>query len=192
MKLDTSASIWQGQRVRLRALEPLDWETYWAWNEEDTEQARNLYFIPFPGSQERQKRWAEREALREQEGHNWRFVIENKAGEAVGDISTHNCDPRVGHLHYGVNVAKKHRRQGYASEAILLVLRYYFEELRYQKATITLYSFNEATIALHDRLDFQHEGRIRRAVFTRGQYFDELLVGITAEEFAEKHARTLS
>lgn len=192
MKLDTSASIWQGKRVHLRAIEPSDWETYWAWNEEDTEQSRNLYFIPFPGSQERQKRWAEREAVRDQQDQNWRFVMENNEGEVVGDISTKNCDPRIGHLHYGLNVAREHRRKGYASEAILLVLRYYFQELRYQKATISLYSFNEATIALHESLGYQLEGRIRRAVFTKGQYFDELLVGITAEEFAEKHAHKFS
>ena len=118
--------------------------------------------------------------------------MENNAGEAVGDISTNDCDPRVGHLHYGLSVARAYRRKGYASEAILLVLRCYFQELRYQKATITFYSFNEATIALHNGPGFQLEGRIRRAVFTRGQYFDELLVGMTAEEFAEKHALTFS
>src|SRR5947207_3004394 len=102
MKPDTSSSIWQGKLVRLRALEPSDWETYWLWAEEDTEQSRNTHFIPFPGSQESQKRWAERESVREQKDDNWRFVIENNEGEAVGDITVNNCDPRVGHLHYGI------------------------------------------------------------------------------------------
>src|SRR6266571_9477995 len=96
MKPDTSASIWQGKLIRLRAIEPSDWETYWLWNEEDTEQSRNLYFIPFPGSRERQKRWAERESVHEQLDDNWRFVMENNEGEAVGDITTHHCDQRVG------------------------------------------------------------------------------------------------
>ena len=107
----------------------------------------------------------------------------------VGDISTNHCDPRVGHLHYGVNIGRGHRRKGYASEAILLVLRYYFEELRYQKVTTTLYSFNDATIALHERLGFQQEGRIRRSIFTRGAYYDELLVGMTVEEFSAQHGK---
>ena len=192
MKPDTSSSIWQGKLIRLRAIEPSDWETFWLWDEEDTDQSRNLYFIPPPGSQERQKRWAERESVQEKDGDNFRFIMENNEGQLVGCIDVNNCDPRVGHLHYGLNVAKEHRRKGYASEAILLVLRYYFQELRYQKATITLYSFNEATIRLHESLGYQLEGRIRRAVYTRSQYFDELLVGLTAEEFAEKHAHKFS
>ena len=45
--MDTSTSIWQGERVRLRAIEPSDWEAYFAWNQDD-EQARGVSSIPFP------------------------------------------------------------------------------------------------------------------------------------------------
>jgi RimJ/RimL family protein N-acetyltransferase len=34
---------------------------------------------------------------------------------------------------------------------------------------------------------FQLEGRIRRMVYMRGQYFDELYFGMTREEFAERY-----
>ena len=66
------------------------------------------------------------------------------------------------------------------------MLRYYFEELRYQKVNVATQSDNEATIALHQRLGFQHEGTQRRIVFQRGRYFDLVLFGLTAEEFALK------
>ncbi len=66
-------------------------------------------------------------------------------------------------------------------------LRYFFDELRYQKATVTVYSFNVASIRLHEKLGFQREGQIRRTVYTRGQYFDELFYGMTCEEFAERY-----
>lgn len=36
---------------------------------------------------------------------------------------------------------------------------------------------------MHEKLGFQVEGRVRRAVFTGGALHDEILVGITAEEF---------
>ena len=111
-------------------------------------------------------------------------MIENETGEVVGDLTTHNCDARVGSFSYGITIRRERRRCGYASEAIALVLRYYFRELRYQKATVTVYSFNEASARLHESLGFQLEGRIRRTVFTDGQRCDELIYGITAEEFA--------
>lgn len=185
-RIDTSAGIWQGERVRLRAIEPGDWPTYSAWDQ-DQEQSRSLYFVPFPQSEEAKRRWAEAESTRKPEGDNFRFVIENKEGEVVGNLTTHDCDPRVGTLSYGINVQKEYRGKGYAVEAIRLVLRYYFEERRYQKVTVGVYSFNEASIRLHKKLGFQREGCLRRTVYTRGQYFDEIKFGLTAEEFAAAH-----
>jgi RimJ/RimL family protein N-acetyltransferase len=185
--MDTSGSIWQGERVRLRAIEPSDWEVFFAWNQDD-EQARGVSKIPFPQSAEAVRQWAQQEATRKPEGDAFRFVIENEAGEVVGDLTTHNCDARVGSFSYGITIRREHRRCGYAFEAISLVLRYYFQELRYQKATVTVYSFNEASAHLHESLGFQLEGRIRRTVFTDGEHFDELVYGLTAEEFTPRSA----
>jgi RimJ/RimL family protein N-acetyltransferase len=181
--MDTNASIWQGKRVRLRAIEPSDWEVYFAWNQDD-DQARAVSSIPFPQSMEAVRQWAQQEATRKPEGDAFRFVIENETGEVVGDLTTHHSEPRAGAFSYGITIRRDHRRNGYAAEAIALVLRYYFRELRYQKATVSVYSFNEASARLHESLGFQLEGRIRHTVFTDGELFDELIYGITAEEFA--------
>jgi RimJ/RimL family protein N-acetyltransferase len=181
-----STSIWQGEKVRLRAIEPSDWETYFSWNQDD-EMTRALYFIPFPQSQESVRRFAEHAALQRPEGDNFRFVVENSEQEVVGDITTHDCDQRSGNFSWGLNIIQEHRCKGYASEALLLVMRYYFQELRYQKVTVHIACFNEASIKLHERLGFQQEGRIRRTVYTDGQYFDDLVYGLTKEEFAAKH-----
>lgn len=178
-------SVWRGPRVRLRAFEAEDWETYHAWNADD-EQTRNLDQIHVPQSAAAVRQWAEREATREPEGDNVRFVIESERGEVVGDITTHDCDPRVGMFAYGVSIKRDQRGQGYAREAIPLVLRYYFTEKRYQKVTVTIFSFNDASVRLHERLGFQLEGRIRRAAYTAGAHHDALVYGLTDEEFAER------
>ena len=68
-------------------------------------------------------------------------------------------------------------------EAIRLVLTYFFQELRYQKCNATVYAFNTSSIKLHESLGFQLEGRIRRNIYTSGQFYDELIYGITREEF---------
>jgi len=182
MSIDHGASIWSGTLVRLRAIEPSDWGTYFAWNHDD-DQARAVSTVPFPQSREAVQRWAEHEATRQPEDDNVRFVIENTAGEVVGDLGTHHCDARTGTLAYGITISAGHRRKGYAAEAIALVLRYYFDELRYQKVTVGVYSFNGPSIRLHEKLGFQQEGRLRRVVYTEGQFFDQLFFGLTAEEF---------
>lgn len=177
------ANIWEGPRVRLRAVELTDWDPLAAWNQ-DSEASRASYFIPFPQSRERTRRWVEKEATTGPEGDAFRFQIETLAGELVGTLNTHTCDPRAGTFSYGLAILPQHQRQGYASEAIRLVLRYYFEELRYQKVTVTVYSFNDPSVRLHERLGFQLEGRLRRMGYTRGEFFDHLMYGLTAEEFA--------
>jgi len=38
---------------------------------------------------------------------------------------------------------------------------------------------------LHEALGFKKEGVIRRMVYTNGSYYDEIIYGITREEFDE-------
>jgi len=175
-------SVWQGERVRLRAVEPSDWEVFFAWNQDD-DQARRLYFIPFPLSAEATRRQAEETATKRPESDSYKFVIENSDSTIVGGIGTHDCDRRTGTFSYGLNILPDHQRKGYASEAVRLLARYFFRELRYQKLTVGVYDFNEPSIRLHERLGFQREGCLRRMGFTDGHHFDVLMYGITAEEF---------
>jgi RimJ/RimL family protein N-acetyltransferase len=178
-----------GARNRLRAVEPADWETHFLWDQ-DSETARSLDRVHFPHSREAVKRWAERASL--QEGKTTDDLeIETHAGEQVGAIGTHHCERRAGTCSYGVAIGAEHLSKGYASEAILLVLRHFFHELGDQKATAQVYSFNASSIALHERLGFQLEGRLRRMIVTHRRHFDELLFGMTCEEFEAQHLQVM-
>jgi len=177
---------WQGELVRLRAVEPDDWEAFHAWNQ-DAESARRSWFIPFPRSAEGTRRWTDQEAMQGAIGDRFRWVIETLDGEMAGTINSHSTEPREGTFGYGLAVRSDYQRRGLASEAVTLVLRYFFRELRYQKCTVHVFSFNEPSIRLHERLGFQLEGRIRRMIYTDGRFFDDLVFGLTAEEFDAKH-----
>ncbi len=176
-------SIFEGSKVRLRAVEESDWELHYNWNL-DSDNWRMTDEVWFPTSRTSVKEWAEREAKRGSEADAFRFQIETLASVLVGTINTHSCNLRCGTFNYGLAIHPDHRRKGYASEAIGLVLRYYFNERRYQKVNATVYSFNAASIALHERLGFVLEGRIRRLIYSGGMFHDELIYGMTQEEFA--------
>ena len=187
------SNFWQGQRIRLRAVEPDDWAFFHAWDA-DTEVARAGYCIPFPPSAERAKKWAAEVAIAEPKEDAFRWLIEcpllgSETLDAipVGTLNTHSCDRRHGTFGYGVAIGREHWRKGYAAEAIRLVLAYYVRELRYQKCTVHIYAFNDPSARLHERLGFQLEGRLRRMIYTDGVYHDELVYGMTAEEFALHH-----
>jgi RimJ/RimL family protein N-acetyltransferase len=175
--------IWQGKHVRLRGVEPGDADVFFSWR--DSEMGRFTDFVALPYSLEATRKHFAEMATSEAKNDAFDFIIENEAGETVGIINSHTCDRRVGCFMYGLAIGPDYRRRGYASEAILLLLRYFFDELNYQKVSATVYSNNEPSQRLHESLGFILEGRVRRVIFTLGQHFDELHYGMTVEEFRE-------
>jgi RimJ/RimL family protein N-acetyltransferase len=175
-------SIWQGTRVNLRPVEPDDWVTFDAWNGDDFT-ARRSSSIGFPESKEAVRQWVAKVATAGPDNDHYRWMIENQDGQAVGTILTHTCDRRSGNFRYGLLIGAAHHRRGYAREAVDLVLRFFFEELGYQKVTVEVYDFNLPSQRFHERLGFTLEGRLRRAVFTGGKHYDALVYGLLREEF---------
>jgi RimJ/RimL family protein N-acetyltransferase len=172
----------------IRAWEPEDWQAQVRWAE-DTEGDRRTYHIPFPFSRAGMQRQSEEYAQKHSEDSDvFDGIIARLDGTAVGVIGGHDCDRTHGTFSIAYYVEPEQRRLGYASEAILLLLRFYFQERRYQKANAGAYDFNDASIQLLEKLGFQLEGRQRRMQFTAGAYADLLHYGITIEEFREKHA----
>jgi RimJ/RimL family protein N-acetyltransferase len=181
-----SRNYWHGQKIRLRAVEPEDAEMIFKLNL-NSEMARVLDFVWPPQSIVAVRAWAQRMATAEFKDDKLFLIMEDIAGQAVGTISTHGTNRRVGFFSYGLSVDVEYRGRGYASEAIVMLLRYYFAELGYQKATSTVYECNPPSIRLHERLGYLLEGRIRRHIYTNGRYYDELYFGMTREEFAERY-----
>ncbi len=179
-------NAWTGELVRLRAVEPDDWELFRSLDA-DTEISRSAYGVPFPRSIEQSKKWIADTATAAPAGDNYRWVIETLEGAPVGTINTHGCQPEHGHFEYGISIARREWAKGYASEAITIVLRHMFEERRYQKVTAVVYAFNDRSRQLHEKLGFVLEGRWRRVHYAAGVYHDAFLFGMTREEFAERY-----
>ena len=180
-------NFWRGDKVQLRALEAEDFEAAQAGTEPwDTEAQRYEDSIYFPFSRTQHRTLLEQLASRDAKGDTFFWVICDLHGKRVGNINTFDCDSRVGAFKYAVVIAHEYRRRGYAREAINIVLRYYFHELRYQKATVIVYAFNKRSQGLHESLGFTLEGRLRRMVYTNAQHYDELYFGLTREEFGER------
>ncbi|MFD7731338.1 GNAT family N-acetyltransferase, partial [Kitasatospora phosalacinea] len=114
--------------------------------------------------------------------------IESRAaGTAVGMTSVHRADSRSGLFEYGITIGAEHRRRGYATEAVPLLLRHQFEERRYHKGTARVFAHNEPSLALQRQLGFTEEGRLRRHFFVAGQHRDVVLFAMFAEEFFAHH-----
>ena len=180
----TEPYYWQGEHIRLRPMHADDVALWLAEERSDSEAVRMLNAgMDLPKSEQDAAAFAERYAEFGHRHERIMFSIETLDGELVGGINIHSMDQRNGTFETGSRIYRAFRGRGYGFEAKLLVLRYAFHELRYQKYNIRCLESNQAMIDHALRLGCQPEGRIRRNVYTGGRYYDDLLFGLTREEF---------
>ncbi|MFD7764470.1 GNAT family N-acetyltransferase [Streptomyces microflavus] len=183
------SDLWTGERVRLRGIEPTDWEGFRALALH-TVDARNADVVDPPRSDESFRTWTAERADRTPNPAAYQLVIESRFEHAfVGAVSVGETDRRAGRFRTGIEVTREHRRQGYAAEATELVLTYMFAEQRSHKCEVEVYAFNDASLALYRKLGFVEEGRLRQHEFFAGAYHDVVLLGITADEYWAGRAR---
>jgi RimJ/RimL family protein N-acetyltransferase len=175
---------WQTEKVRLRPLRISDAEKKWQeWF--DTEARRFLEFqldLP-PVSLEAYTRQLEDICEFKETSRFYGFAIDNLSDEFVGWINLFKGDPKHGYFSFGISIFREYQCQGYAEEAVRLILRYGFYELRRHKCNSECLAINQASIRLHQKLGFKVEGRRREAIYMDGGYHDTILFGLLINEF---------
>lgn len=181
---DYSHYFWQGEKTRLRPWRLDDAELRFKASLDSPTLALHEDGIELPTTVEHQRAWLERVAGFTDTGR-LSFAMENLDGVTIGWVTLHSRDPKNGTFGFGVAVYRDYRGRGYAVDAVRILLQYGFWEQRYQKCNSQCIDFNEASVRIHEKLGFLEEGRIRRYMFHKGKYHDELLFGLTREEFDE-------
>lgn len=180
--------MFEGELVRLRGVEPGDWEAFQQSNL-DSEAQRSGWRIFPPQGSEAAKAWAREQSAVRPEGDQFRLVIETLDGQFVGSLNTHNVEPTDRRFSYGIAVIREHWGHGYAAEALRLLFRYMFAERGYHKVNSWVYASNDRSLRMHEKLGMVVEGRSREARFADGVFEDEVLIGMTADEFFARYGR---
>jgi RimJ/RimL family protein N-acetyltransferase len=181
--IDYSRYFWQGELVRLRPLRLEDAEQSFLNSLDSISRRTFQYGIEFPTSVEKQTTILEKYVGCKNNDGVIVFIIENLEGEYIGSLSLHSLDEKNGTFSFGVYVDRNHRGKGYAGDAVRILLRFGFWERRYQKCNSGCLHTNQASIRMHQKLGFLEEGRRRRQVFIGGSYHDDVLFGLTLEEY---------
>ncbi|MCN9244869.1 GNAT family N-acetyltransferase [Streptomyces sp. RY43-2] len=181
------SDMWSGEKIRLRGVEPEDWEDFRDLAR-NTVDVRNADLVEPPRSDEGFRVWTAERAGREPGGEVFRLVIEVLAdGAFAGSVTVGETDLRAGRFKVGIEISRDQRRKGYAAEAVELLLTYMFAEQRYHKCEVEIHAFNDGSLALFRKLGFVEEGRLREHEFFAGTHHDLVLLGITATEYWAKH-----
>ena len=183
--MDYSHYFWQGESTRLRPFRLEDAELRFIASLDSPTRQAHVGGIELPTSVELQKAWLEKVSGCQDNGSIVLFAMENLTGATVGWVSLHSRDQKNGTFSFGVAVYRDHRGHGYAVDAVRMLLKFGFWEQRYQKCNSVCAHSNEASMRMHSKLGFMEEGRIRRNGFFNGVYHDDVMFGMTREEFDE-------
>jgi len=170
-----------GQLVTLRDVQMDDLPTVWEW-ENDSEMG--LYLNADPG-----KRMSMDEVHRRY--HQYRtdptsglFIICRLDGAPIGMLGFDRLYRDIGscRLFIGIGV-KDHWGQGYGTDAMRVVLRYFFREVLLRKVQLSCYDFNTRAIASYRKCGFEVEGVRRNIAYVHGEWCDSIEMAITIDQF---------
>ena len=181
--LDYSQYYWKNEKITLRLATEADWEYHYP--NHFNSHARFLLNseLELPPDIERDKtEWAEFVSPAAKHGRIV-FVIENDKGNVVGSLNLNSIDERNGTFSVGVQIDIGERGKGYGVEATRMIGRYAFLERRLHKWNSAYVESNEASAVLHKRLGFIIEGKRREVTYHDGRYWNDILCGLTMEEF---------
>lgn len=106
-------------------------------------------------------------------------------GTPAGTISIGPLNRPSGRAELGYWIAPDQQGQGYGTAATELMLDYGFGDLALHRIEARVFSFNDASRRLLERVGFTQEGVHRETVFTDGSYHDTYWYGILADEWLE-------
>lgn len=146
--------------------------------------ARFLPRLPSPYTMAEARKWITTTSRLARADKAYDFGIEDgESGEIVGMIGLRNVNRQDKNAEVGYWVGKSFQRRGYAKEALHLILRFAFNELRLVRVYAVVHQKNVASVRLLDRIGFVREGVWRKASLINRRWYDVYAYGILKEEY---------
>ncbi len=148
-------------------------------NEEESRQYLARYF-PVPRS-------AEEEFLRtvnSKDKNNAMFIVAAKPEKnPIGVMGLHNIDWKNRNAVTGSMLLAAQCGKGMGSDAKMLLLSWAFLELGLVKVESRVIAFNERSQAYSRKCGYQEVGRLKRHIFRRGAWHDEVIMEVHVDEW---------
>jgi RimJ/RimL family protein N-acetyltransferase len=172
-----------GETVYLRAVERDDIERCLRWIN-DPEVTRFLVAGRKPATRKRQEEWIDKANATEHEMVFAICLVENDLH--IGNCGLHEIDPVDRRAVVGILIGERSMQsKGHGTAAMRLLLDHAFETLNLERVQLSVYSNNPRAQRVYERLGFKHEGVLRKNRYKRGEYVDEIVMGLLRAEWSE-------
>ncbi len=178
-----------GKSVVLRAIEEVDIPLLAGWANDAVTQD-GIGEMHFPSSLDFHQDWF---SGLKNDLNNQRLAVEVPEAGIIGITSLMGIDWRNRHAHHGLVLGESgHRGKGYGVDAILATMRFAFDELGLERLNGAMIEYNTASISAYcgDKCGWKEEGRRRNYYYRKGEYWDQIVVGVTRHDYRELVKRT--
>lgn len=179
----------KGKVLTLRAIERGDLVTLQKWANDPVTQD-GIGEIHFPSSLDFHETWL---AGLRTDRLNQRFVVETPEGAIIGLSSIINIDWRNSHAWHGLVIGdSSHRGKGYGIDAIMATMRYAFDEMNLERLDGSMIEYNTQSLATYcgPKLGWREEGRKKNYFYRKGRFWDQVIVGVTRDDYRALVAAT--
>lgn len=180
---DWSSALLTGERVRFRELREQDLPHLAEWWNDPSQailQQNRVAARPEDAAAAMFRSWSKNDAP-----SGFGYSIVNPGERLVGHISVWGLSVPERIATVAIIIGPEYQNQGMGREALRLGLRLVFEEMGAHKAELQTWSYNVRALHLYTSLGFAEEGRRRAAVFHRGAFHDQVLLGLLEDEYRD-------
>jgi RimJ/RimL family protein N-acetyltransferase len=170
-----------GEKVTLRSIERDDLPRLWQFNNDVETEVAGGGDPPLPQSLARLQADFDREAAKGgRDGANFAIVAD---GTVIGQCGLHGFNDTDRTCELGITIGDKaYWGRGYGRDAVRLLVDYAFRLRNYRKVWLRVWGNNERAIRSYLACGFVEEGRLRRHVWSAGEYVDLVYMGVLRDE----------
>ncbi|WP_420553132.1 GNAT family N-acetyltransferase [Tenacibaculum aiptasiae] len=170
----------KGTHINLRALEPEDLE--FLFQIENNETFWEVSHTQVPFSKYLLKQYLENAHLDIFEAKQLRLVIEDQVSlKSIGMIDLFDFNPLHKRAGIGILIHPDFQKNGFASEALQLLINYSFTHLQLHQLYANITFDNTNSIVLFSKHNFQKIGVKKDWILNKGIYKDEILFQLINE-----------
>jgi aminoglycoside 6'-N-acetyltransferase len=120
----------------------------------------------------------------------FQYAVELAAGHTlIGDVGVNLHDNRM-QAEIGFTLAAGYQGHGYATEAVRRVMEHLFDDQGLHRVSAECDARNTSSARLLDRLGFQREGHRPANTWIKGEWTDDLLFGLLADQWRRSPVRS--
>ncbi|PQB06380.1 GNAT family N-acetyltransferase [Polaribacter filamentus] len=169
-----------GQQINLRALEPEDLE--FLYQIENNESFWEVSHTQTPFSKYVLKQYLENAHLDIYESKQLRLLIEEKSTKKqLGMIDLFDFNPQHKRAGVGILIHPDFQKNGFASEALSLLISYSFSHLQLNQLFANITLDNDKSLALFKKQNFVKIGIKKDWILSEGKFKDEVLFQLIKE-----------